>query len=77
MNLQPLLIFILAILTVTFVAVGTYFVLVLKEFRETIKRSNKILDDVEDVTNVVAHPLNLVTSLFNGIQAIKKFHKEE
>jgi hypothetical protein len=77
MDLQVLLIFILAILTVTLVGVGIYVILVLREFRDTIQKANLILGDVENLTNVVANPLNIVTGVVKGYQAIKNLKKEE
>ena len=77
MDLQVILIFILAILAVTLVAVGVYVVLVLKEFRETIQKANLILDDVENVTNIVSNPLNIVTSVVEGYKAIKNLKSGE
>ena len=76
MELQIVLIFILAIITVTLVVVGVYVVMVLKELRETIQKANLILEDVEGVTNVVANPVSIVTSAIRGFQAIKNLRKE-
>ncbi|MFC1722268.1 hypothetical protein ACFL0C_01320 [Patescibacteria group bacterium] len=77
MDLQVILIFILAVITVTLVVVGAYVVLVLKELRESIQKANFILDDVENVTNVVANPLSILTGVLKGYQTIKNFKKEE
>ena len=77
MDLQIILIFILAILAVVLVAVGVYVVLVLKELRITIQKANVILDDVENVTNVVANPLSIISSVFEGYKAIKNLRNGE
>ena len=77
MELQVLLIFILAVITITLVAVGIYVILVLKELRETIQKANLILDDVENVTNLVSNPLSIITSAIQGYKAIKNLRKEE
>ncbi len=77
MDLQILYIFILSILTVTLVAVGVYVVLVLRELRATIEKANQILGDVENVTNLVANPLNVVTGIIKGIKAIKNLREED
>lgn len=77
MELQIVLIFILAILTVTLVGVGIYIILVLKELRETIQKANLIIDDVETLTNVVSNPLSIVSGLVKGYQAIKNLQKED
>lgn len=75
MDLQVILVFILALLTVNLMIVGFYVVTVLKEFRETIKKSNTILDNVHSVTDTVSNPLtsiaSLVSGLTQGIKAVK------
>lgn len=77
MELQVVLIFILALLTITLVGVGIYVILVLKEFRETIQKANMIIDDVETLTNVVSNPLSIVTGVIEGYKAIKNLKKED
>lgn len=77
MDLQILIIFILAILTLTLVGVGIYVILVLKEVRETISRTNLILDDMETLTNVVSNPLSIITGVMKGYQAIKNLKNKE
>lgn len=77
MQIQIVLIFILAVLTVTLVGVAVYLILVLKEFRETIQKANNIIDDVENVTNAVAHPLSIFTAALKGFQAIKSLKNQE
>jgi hypothetical protein len=77
MDLQILIIFILAILTVTLVGVGIYVILVLREFRDTIQKANLILDDVENLTNLVTNPMSIFTGIVKGYQTIKNLKKEE
>ncbi len=77
MELQIVFIFILAVITVTLVVVGVYVVLVLKELRETIQKANQILGAVENVTNIVANPLSIITGLFKGYKAIKNLKNNE
>lgn len=77
MDLQIVLIFILAVLTVVLVGVGVYVILVLREFRETIQKANLIIDDVETLTNVVSNPLSIVTGVIEGIKAVKSLKSKE
>ena len=77
MDLQIVLIFILAILTVVLVGVGVYVILVLREFRETIQKANLIIDDVENLTNAVSNPLSIVTGVIEGIKAVKNLKNKE
>jgi hypothetical protein len=59
------------------VGVGIYVILVLKEVRETIQRSNLILDDMEKLTNVVSNPLSIISGVVNGYKAIKNLTNKE
>lgn len=75
MDIQGILIFILAVLTVNLIAVGIYVILVLKDFRETIKKANSVLDNVHEVTNMVANPITslagVIAGVTQGVRAIK------
>jgi uncharacterized protein YggT (Ycf19 family) len=67
MDIQAILIFILAILTVNLIAVGIYVVLVLKEFRETVKKANSVLENVHEVTDAVANPITSIAGIIAGV----------
>jgi len=87
MDIQVILVFILALLTINLVVVGVYLILVLKEFRETIKKTNSVLDNVQSLSNVVSNPLTLLTGFMSavvqGYNAVKSIntirgdHKKE
>src|SRR3989338_4797324 len=67
MDIQILLVFILALLTLSLMAVGFYVITVLREFRETVKKSNNILDNVQEVTESVTNPISTISSIISGI----------
>lgn len=77
MDLQVLLIFILAILTVVLTGVGIYVILVLKEFRETIQKANLIIDDVEGITNALTNPLSIITGAIESFKAVQSLRNKE
>lgn len=76
MDIQTILIFILAILTVNLIAVGIYVIMVLKEFRETIIKANHVLDNVNNVTDLVANPITsiagIIAGVSRGVRAVKE-----
>ncbi|MFC1622250.1 hypothetical protein ACFL13_02650 [Patescibacteria group bacterium] len=76
MDIQTLQIFIYAIATVVLVVIGIYAVFVLKELHTTLKRVNSVLDDVGSITNIISNPLSIISSIIEGIKAVKNFHKE-
>lgn len=67
MDIQTILIFILALLTLNLISVGIYVILILKEFRDTIKKANKVLDNVHDVTDSVSHPVSTIANIVNSV----------
>jgi hypothetical protein len=67
MDLQTVLILILILLTINLIAVGIYVLLVLKEFRETVKKANMVLDDVHDVTDAVSNPITSIAGIISGV----------
>ncbi len=67
MDIQLILIFILAILTINLVFVGFYAILVLKDFRQTLKKSNSVLDDLHTVTGSIASPITSIVGVVNGV----------
>jgi prophage DNA circulation protein len=67
MDLQTVLILILILLTINLIAVGIYVLLVLKEFRETVRKANMVLDDVHEVTDAVANPITTIAGIFSGV----------
>ena len=72
MDIQVVLIFILALLTINLVVVGVYVVLVLKELRSTIKRANSLLDNADSLGDFLSNPL----SAFSGVlDAVVKGYK--
>jgi uncharacterized protein YoxC len=87
MDIQIVLVIILSILTLNLVVVGIYVVMILKEFRETLKKMNVMMDTVTDVTQSVATPitnlsgiLGSITSgmkLFNTFSSFKRRREED
>lgn len=67
MDIQIILIVILAILTINLIAVGIYVILVLRDFRETVKKANEVLDNVHQVTDIVANPITTIAGIIAGV----------
>lgn len=82
MDVQLILIIILALLTVNLLIVGIYVVLVLKDLRITISKTNDVLDNVNTVaesagtmTQAISNPVTSIAGFANtvasGITAAK------
>lgn len=74
--LQITLIIVLTLLAINLIAVGIYVILVLKDFRETIRKANKVLDNVGDVTGVVSGPVSTLAGIISGFGQSVKAVKE-
>ncbi|PIS21848.1 hypothetical protein COY33_01330 [candidate division WWE3 bacterium CG_4_10_14_0_2_um_filter_42_7] len=72
-----LLILIITLLTLNLLMVGVYIILVLKEVRETVKKTNKILDDVDKMTAAISTPVadaaGIFAALTGAVKAFKAF----
>ena len=67
MDIQTVLIFILAVLTINLIVVGMYIIFVLKEFRQTVKKANYVLDNVNGFTDAIANPITTIAGIISGV----------
>ena len=65
--LQITIIIVLLVLTTVTVFVGIYFVFILKELRETVRKTNNVLDDVKGVTGAVSSPVATLAGIVSGL----------
>ena len=66
--IQVFFIVITTTLTVLLVIVGIEAYKVLKQIQKSIKRADKIMDDVEIITESVAGPVEKLSGLVHGLQ---------
>ncbi len=72
LDIQTLLVFILAIITVCLVTVSVYVIITMKEFRETLRKADGAFENIEDITDSMASPANTVVSLISAVsEAVK------
>jgi len=65
--LQITIVIVLIVLTAVTACVGIHLVFILKELRETVKKTNNVLDDVKGVTGAVSSPVATFAGIINGI----------
>lgn len=75
-DIQTILIFILGILTINLIIVGVYVILVLKEFRHTIKKANHVLENVNGFTDAVTNPIATIAGIISGVTESVKAVKQ-
>lgn len=66
---QILLLLVVIILTVLLVVLGIQVYLILKDFRKTLEKANKVLDNTGDITESVSAPINSFSSILMGLKA--------
>lgn len=66
---QMTLLIVIAVLTVLLVVLGIQIFFILQEVRITIKKSNKILDRADAITENIEEPLEAIASLITGVKA--------
>lgn len=70
-TVQAVLLFVIVLLTILFVVLGIQVFYLLKDLRETLKRTNKILDDVETISEGASNAFDSVSNMFGGASSIK------
>lgn len=67
-------------LTLLIVVLGIQVFLILKEFRHSIEKTNKMLDDAGKVTGTVSEGVESMAGFVNGIKSglrlVQSFHKK-
>ena len=66
---QLILLVVIIILTLLLVLVGVQVFYILREVRQTDKKTNKILDNAENITEGIEGPITAISSFFLGAKA--------
>lgn len=69
-TVQAVLLFVIVLLTILFVVLGIQVFYILRDLRQTIKKTNNILDNVENVSAGLTNSFNSVTNMFGGASTI-------
>lgn len=72
---QILLVVTVLVLTTILSIVGFEVFLILKEFRESVRKMNKILDDAGIISESVAKPIAGLSDLASGLRSLAEFIK--
>src|SRR5580704_13509110 len=66
---QLILLIVILALTVLLVILGVQVFLILKELRQTISKTNKVLDNAEAISENIEAPLSALSSMALGVKA--------
>ena len=65
---QIILIIVIILLTVLLAVLGIQVFFILKEFRKTVSKANKVLDNTNVITQSVSAPISSLSSIATGIK---------
>lgn len=84
---QLLLLIVIVVLSLVLIALGVQVFFILRDFRKTVRKANKVLDDTGIITESISGPVSNLSMLSSGIKAgafiasllqgKKKKHREE
>lgn len=69
-TVQAVLLFVIVLLSILFVVLGVQVFFLLKDLRMTLRRTNKILDDVEMITQGIAEPVSNLSGFLTSSSAL-------
>lgn len=67
---QIALLIVIIILAILLVALGVQVFFILREFRKTVSKANKVLDNTNVITESVSSPLSSMSSFISGIRTM-------
>ncbi len=70
---QIILIIVIVLLSVLFVVLGVQAFFILREFRKTVSKANKVLDNTNVITQNVSVPLTSLSGIAAGIKTGASF----
>lgn len=72
---QAVLLFVIVLLTILLMVLGIQILLILKDFRGTIRRTNRVLDHVDSLAENISEPLTFLSGIFSSSGIISKILK--
>jgi hypothetical protein len=66
-SVQIILLVVIVVLTVLLVVLGVQVFFILKDLRQTISKTNKVLDNADAITEEIEGPLSMISSLATGV----------
>jgi hypothetical protein len=63
------------LLTILFVVLGVQVFYILKDFRVTLKHTNDILEDVENISKGISEPISSLSNMFGSASSLTMLAK--
>ena len=67
-SVQVILLIVIVVLTVLLVVLGIQVFFILRDLRETISKTNRVLDNADAITENIEGPLSMLSSLATGLK---------
>lgn len=67
---QVALFVVIIVLAILLLVLGIQVFFILREFRKTVSKTNKVLDDTEVITHSVSAPLSSLSGIVTGIKTV-------
>jgi sensor domain CHASE-containing protein len=65
---QLLLAFVILVLTGMLTVIGIQVYFILREFRNTLQKTNKVLDDTGVISQSISRPVSMISSIMMGLR---------
>jgi len=65
---QVILVIVIILLTVLLLTLGVQVFFILREFKKTVSKANKVLDNTNVITQCVSTPISSLSSIATGIK---------
>jgi hypothetical protein len=72
---QAVLLFVIVLLTIILIILGIQVFFILKDFRKTIVKANRILDTADEITENVAQPLSFLSTFLVSTRSLSAISK--
>lgn len=74
-TVQAILLVVIVLLTFLLCILGIQVFFILREFRSTISRANKVLENTEAITGSVSEPMSFLSAILLGTRTFSKIMK--
>jgi uncharacterized protein YoxC len=68
-TVQLVLLIVIVVLTVLLIILGIQVFFIFRELRQTLSKTNKVLDNADAITENIEAPLSAIASLTSGVKA--------
>ena len=72
---QAVLLFVIVLLTILFIVLGIQIFYILRDFRQSIRRTNTILENVENISKGISEPLSSLSGMFGNASTLTSVAK--